>query len=883
MSFAKDAISSLIESDQTKEYVHTAVKSTVPTLVQFGLGFAVPFLSPIIIAASSHLILKGLEIAGDKIKVADDKIQQYKGQTGTKGFLAKMASPALGVLKKVFPATEKELYEALTDSNKLKQFLSEILENPKKKQEFEESLKKFLTGKYGDFEEFQRNVKDTLGIEVDRLALEAYTEFTSIIYNSEILNKIITLSGTSEQIRINIEESIKEIHKDFEDKYGEIKNEIISLRDTFYGRYGLYRLTPNYFEDYVDTKQDMERWKEGFSFQSLSSIKQNKEFRRDKILEEIKKRIEGKNRQLIVAGSGTSKSTILMEIICDYYDNGYEILWNRGDAVINNGNDIIDFIGKLLNDGNRVLVAVDNVHDERRSAIFYAMDQLSLHNKSKNLRFILTARLPEYDLLVDPQRLLIQVQKEYRGSLQRFRDESNRKDSLLKYEIPFFTHEDIRGFIRKYREEEMISSTTEEEIVVGSEKIYKDTNGHPIMVKFAVIGEGLRKDVEDRYLDYLIDQTSKIADPSKIQTILVCSLLDIAGLQITDRLLNDMKIKKYAKNLRHALLYHYPDGGIWKTIHPRWDLELLSFLFTDIDDEDITDQRQRYLKKAIASIFSIKDEQITVSIITTMYDIAADTVDGVTKIPIDVVDNVIENQMHTSDYLSNETKVDLYAVIIANDYYKLNRFNDVVDKCNKALSIEPNNIYALNNKAAALDKLGQYQESIPYYDKALSIEPNNIYALNNKAAALDKLGQYQESIPYYDKALAIDPNHVYALYNKAAALDKLGQYQEAIECYDKALYIDPNHVYALNNKAAALDKLGQYQEAITYYDKALYIDPNHVYALYNKGSALAKLAKFQEAIECYDKVLAIDPNHVYALNSKDIILEYMGLHEESTN
>jgi hypothetical protein len=32
MSFAKDAVSSLIESDQTKEYVATAVKSTVPAL-----------------------------------------------------------------------------------------------------------------------------------------------------------------------------------------------------------------------------------------------------------------------------------------------------------------------------------------------------------------------------------------------------------------------------------------------------------------------------------------------------------------------------------------------------------------------------------------------------------------------------------------------------------------------------------------------------------------------------------------------------------------------------------------------------------------------------------------------------------------------------------
>jgi hypothetical protein len=582
----------LIESDETKSNVTEIIKFSTPLLAQAGLGFAVPFLSPLIIAASSHLVSKGLELAGDKIQIAADKIQQYKSQGGTKAFLAKMASPALGVLKKVFPATEKELHEAVTDSSKLKQFLAAILENPKKRDEFVENLKKFLTGNYGDFEEFQRNVKETLGINIDRLAIEAYTEFSSIIYDSEILNKIIDISGASEEIRKKIEESVKEIHKDFQKKYGEIKDEIIRLRDIFYESNGLYRLTPNYFEDYVDTNKDLEWWRNGFSFQLLSSIKENKEFRRDKIVEEIKKRLEEQHRQLILGGFGTSKSTILMEIICDYYDDGYEVLWNRGDAVIKDAIPIIGFIGKLLNDGNKVLVAIDNVHDERRTAIFYAMDQLSFHNKSKNLRFILTARLPEYDLLVDPQRLLIQVQKEYRESIKRFRNESMEENSPLKYEIPFFTKDDIKGFIKKYGIEASSSAIREEESFDEMlEKIYNDTKGIPIMVKFSVFGQGLYNDVEERYLNYLIDPANKRPDPLKIQTTLACCLLDIAGLQITDKLLSNMKIKKYAYRLRHSLLYYNEHDGIWKTIHPRWNVELLSFLYNTEIDEDILEER----------------------------------------------------------------------------------------------------------------------------------------------------------------------------------------------------------------------------------------------------------------------------------------------------
>ena len=54
--------------------------------------------------------------------------------------------------------------------------------------------------------------------------------------------------------------------------------------------------------------------------------------------------------------------------------------------------------------------------------------------------------------------------------------------------------------------------------------------------------------------------------------------------------------------------------------------------------------------------------------------------------------------------------------------------------------------------------LGKYQEAIEWYDKALKIDPNNVFALNNKGLALSNLGKYEEAIEWFDKALKIDPN-----------------------------------------------------------------------------------------------------------------------------
>ena len=54
-----------------------------------------------------------------------------------------------------------------------------------------------------------------------------------------------------------------------------------------------------------------------------------------------------------------------------------------------------------------------------------------------------------------------------------------------------------------------------------------------------------------------------------------------------------------------------------------------------------------------------------------------------------------------------------------------------------AISINPNT--ALNNNGSSLAKLGKYKESIVFFDKALAINPNYVYALNNKNSALEEL------------------------------------------------------------------------------------------------------------------------------------------------
>ncbi|MEQ8191140.1 MAG: SUMF1/EgtB/PvdO family nonheme iron enzyme [Candidatus Eremiobacterota bacterium] len=91
-----------------------------------------------------------------------------------------------------------------------------------------------------------------------------------------------------------------------------------------------------------------------------------------------------------------------------------------------------------------------------------------------------------------------------------------------------------------------------------------------------------------------------------------------------------------------------------------------------------------------------------------------------------------------------------------------------------------NNITECKNKGNILCKQEKYQEAIECYNKALNIDPEDVYIKNNKGLAL---------------------------YNKGLTLYEQGKYQEAIEFYNSSLKIDPQNIYALKNKELCLEKL----------------------------------------------------------------------------
>jgi hypothetical protein len=246
-----------------------------------------------------------------------------------------------------------------------------------------------------------------------------------------------------------------------------------------------------------------------------------------------------------------------MELMCDYFDDGYDVLYNYGMTDIRNVDGLINFVEDILMNDKKILVAIDNAHKEKTYSIFYFVDRLSNSLLAKKLKIVMTARKPEFDWLLNG---LEQVEEEIRKPIKKLYTDPN-----FIYQLPYFTKEETKEFVKRY------SETADENLKDKiTEEIYHGTKGDPVMVMFYVFGGGLEQNVAEMSYRYLRIQLER-------KTMLISSILDVSDTEITDNLLEKCGVLETAHDLDGSILRRNPDGS-WNTKHPRWDLEMLSLV-----------------------------------------------------------------------------------------------------------------------------------------------------------------------------------------------------------------------------------------------------------------------------------------------------------------
>ena len=174
----------------------------------------------------------------------------------------------------------------------------------------------------------------------------------------------------------------------------------------------------------------------------------------------------------------------------------------------------------------------------------------------------------------------------------------------------------------------------------------------------------------------------------------------------------------------------------------------------------------------------------------------------------------MSSNLYVSDsyafFHSNDSKEEKKDTTIKMDtpkgiWYNLGRFyadhgnSGAIRAFDRALSIDPDFIEALNSKAYVLRDLGNYPQSIEFFNKVIEKDPKHKWAWNNIGYSLLQLGNVSESVGYIEKALEIDPQYQSALENKATAMMKIGKMHEAKKIFQDILNKYPDDEYALTS------------------------------------------------------------------------------------
>jgi len=215
-------------------------------------------------------------------------------------------------------------------------------------------------------------------------------------------------------------------------------------------------------------------------------------------------------------------------------------------------------------------------------------------------------------------------------------------------------------------------------------------------------------------------------------------------------------------------------------------------------------------------------------------------------------------------------------VLVTSGWYE-----EAIEKCKKAIRLNPKHYKAYSNWGVALGNLGRYEEAIEKFKEAVRLDPNYADAYSNWGVALGNLGRYEEAIEKFKEAVRLNPDDAYVYYNWGVALGKLARYEEAIEKYKEAIRLKPNHAEAYCNWGVTLGNLGRYEEAIEKYKKAVRINPDDADTYSSWGVALMNLGRNQEAIEKYKKAVRLNPNYAEAYYNWGVALINLGRYEEA--
>jgi len=631
---------------------------------------------------------------------------------------------------------------------------------------------------------------------------------------------------------------------------------IYNLISQFNSR-GLNLLTADYFNNYESKDENYENWKKGFDFE-LEDIKSDKDFKRTDLIIDLLDRLESQGAVLITGIQGIGKTTILMDIICELFEKGKTILYNMDNSDLPTISELSGFFEELLESNNDLYVVIDNVHSINMSVMFYLWDRLSSHQRAKNIKYLFSARQPEYDRLVWNQLNLVNLEK-HRESIRKF----NLKTERI-FEIPEFSEDEIKGFMLKYPDDVEVHFTLRESEVPTLNGDPNDPNqlfsflkqvtgGLPGNLKYFAFNqhETIMQDIQRTCERHL-------GKKENLQAYVMGVMLEWSEIKITEDLLSMLSIDKEFYELLDIIVRKKSDGT-FKTMSSMWN----SSFFINFNQSNESYTRVEIFRNIFEKIKESRDENLAFKIIQSVY---------LNYREFHLTTDILEKSVILPEFLKSESLCSLFGSFMTSPYYENRSFQKVVDLCDRALKIDNSFIPALINKSAAHIHLKEYSKAFLTSLQILSLDISNVSGWINKGLALSGLNESIQALCCLEKALQIDSLNPETWYNKGNIYVQMKLDSYAINSYNKCLDLNPDHSHSLVNKGLAYYRLKEYTLAEGCFKNALDLDPNNLNAKNGKALCYHEQGRNNEAIEILDDIINSEPLYLEAWHNKILCL-----------
>jgi tetratricopeptide (TPR) repeat protein len=131
-----------------------------------------------------------------------------------------------------------------------------------------------------------------------------------------------------------------------------------------------------------------------------------------------------------------------------------------------------------------------------------------------------------------------------------------------------------------------------------------------------------------------------------------------------------------------------------------------------------------------------------------------------------------------------------------------------------------------------LIRVKNYKDALPFFEKAISIDPEFAFALDNLGMCHRQLGNYEKAIEYYTRSLKVDPLGHMPLQNLPVVYVLQKKYEAAIAAYNNLLNTHPNDPEAYYGIALVyFSNLKDDEKALGYMCKAynIYVEQQSPY------------------------------------------------------